>query len=307
MRIRTPRPLVGINRAAASLPPWANLGVGILMILTLAVLDYVTGSQLSFSIFYLAPVLYVTWWAGAWYGDVSALISAVTWGIVDVAAGAHYSSALIPAWNSAMRLGFYIITLHLLDAMRQAQVDLGSMAHTDSLTGLANNRAFYADLEREIERQRRYSRPFAVAYIDLDRFKSVNDRFGHAAGDELLRLIAGGLIRSVRDTDTVARIGGDEFALLLPETDAEMAAAVLERVRLAIDGAVNVIIDDVPGVGGSVGVVVFAEPPTSADEAVALADEAMYGSKQGGRGRGKLVVYGAEARRAMRTGAPAGL
>jgi len=97
-------------------------------------------------------------------------------------------------------------------------------ADADPLTGLANHRAFHDRLRTEVERAQRYGRPLSLACLDVDGFKDVNDQFGHQAGDKVLREVAARLTTVARSADLVARIGGDEFAILLPETTAEAAA-----------------------------------------------------------------------------------
>jgi diguanylate cyclase (GGDEF)-like protein/PAS domain S-box-containing protein len=118
----------------------------------------------------------------------------------------------------------------LEDALAKEQ----EAATTDALTHLANRRAFYAAGETEVRRARRYQRPLALAYLDLDNFKAVNDGLGHEVGDALLVTVAALVRGNVRSTDMVARLGGDEFAVLLPETDDAAARTVMEKVSAAL-------------------------------------------------------------------------
>ena len=261
------------------------------MVGVLSIVDYLTGSEISFSVFYLAPVLYVTWFAGRPAGIIIAVISAATWGLVDVTAGASYSSAIIPVWNSIVRLFFFLITLWLLGQMQQANAEVKILAQTDSLTGLANTRSFYEALSQEIMRLARYDRPFTLAYADLDLFKSVNDAHGHAAGDELLRGIAQALKNSLRDSDLIARLGGDEFAILMPETDQNAAAFVLARAFESITAIMDAKAGSLQGIGITIGAVVFLTPPESLDAAVSAADKAMYEGKRAGKGAIRLITY----------------
>ncbi len=276
--------------AAAHVPAWLALGIGVALVAILAVADYVTGSEISFSIFYLGPVLLVTWLAGRVVGAAVAIVSAATWGVVDVLAGASYSSPWIPVWNSAVRLGFFAVALALLGELRRANALLHALATTDPLTGARNARAFYDALDREIARSRRSGRPFTVVYADLDRFKAVNDAQGHAAGDALLRGVARALLGAVRETDAVARLGGDEFAVLLPETDPAGAAIAAGRAFEAAQAAIREAAPRVEGAGVSLGAATFLSPPESSDAAVAAADAAMYAGKTDGRGAVRLSV-----------------
>jgi len=277
--------------ASGRLPVWAALAVGALMVAVLGVIDYATGSEISFSVFYLAPVLYVTWYGGFRAGFFVALASAAAWGIIDVAAGARYSIWLIPMWNAATRLGFFLVAAWLLQALQKANSRVLALAHTDSLTGLANARSFYDYLEREILRQRRYGSAFTLAYIDLDHFKEVNDGYGHAAGDVVLRSVGMCILATLRESDVVARLGGDEFGVLMPATEAVTANLVLARLQAEISVSMRTSAPGIEGLGATVGAVVFQDAPHSADAAVLAADEAMYTGKRAARGSLQLAVW----------------
>ena len=277
--------------ALARLPVWATLLIAASVMAALAGIDLVTGDEISFSIFYLAPILYVTWCAGFRWGAAAAVVAAATWGVIDFASGARYSSSFIPVWNSVVRLGFFLTSAYILRALQHANERMEALAHTDSLTGVANARSFYAALEREIERQRRYGSAFTVTYIDLDNFKAVNDTCGHSTGDELLRAVSAEVSRSSRAADTVARLGGDEFAVLMPETGQDVAMATAARIHSGVVRLMQASAHDVPGAGATAGVVVFESPPESGDAAVNVADGLMYNGKALGRGVVQLVVW----------------
>jgi diguanylate cyclase (GGDEF)-like protein len=160
-------------------------------------------------------------------------------------------------------------------------------AVTDELTGLANARAFRSILERELERSRRFRSPLGLVMVDLDDFKQVNDRHGHQQGDEVLASVAGVLRDLSRDIDAPARYGGEELAVVLPQTDAEGAALLAERMREAVERL------RVPRVGGggslrvtaSFGVASVPESAAGREELVAAADAALYRAKRGGKNR----------------------
>jgi diguanylate cyclase (GGDEF)-like protein len=155
-------------------------------------------------------------------------------------------------------------------------------AFTDHLTGLANRRRFERQLEREITRTLRYTRPFCLLLLDIDNFKQVNDTFGHEAGDEAIRCISKSLQAGTRGIDTAARIGGEEFALLLTETELTGGLEVAERLRLAIKA------EEIPVVGrvtASFGVAEFPLCAATGRELLASADSAMYAAKRRGRDR----------------------
>ncbi len=159
---------------------------------------------------------------------------------------------------------------------------LKQWASRDGLTGLWNRERLVEELERVLgEGRRRDDRAASLLYVDLDAFKAVNDSRGHAAGDELLRAIARGLEGSVRYTDTVARIGGDEFAVLLPGTTSAQAGRVAEKVAAAVSAVWP------PGLGGgaSVGVAAVEAGDRSAADVLAAADREMYAVKRARRAR----------------------
>ncbi|MEG6504782.1 PAS domain-containing protein [Nitratidesulfovibrio sp. 1201_IL3209] len=167
---------------------------------------------------------------------------------------------------------------------REAQERLRQLATTDGLTGLANRRRFLEALEHEVQRHRRYGTPLALVSIDVDRFKRVNDTWGHAVGDEVLCALAAICRAEVRDVDTVGRIGGEEFAVLLPDTAPEEAMAVAERLRVSVQAAPLLTAAGPLSVTLSLGVA--ATPPCDgADELLREADRALYRAKAGGRNR----------------------
>jgi diguanylate cyclase (GGDEF)-like protein len=155
-------------------------------------------------------------------------------------------------------------------------------ASTDSLTGLANRRSGRKALEREVQRASRYGRPLSVLLFDLDRFKAVNDRYGHPAGDRVLRAIAQAATKAVRDTDQVVRWGGEEFLVICAETGRAEASRLAERLRRRIARLHHV--RRKLAVTASFGVTTFAPGEDSAALAE-RADQALYRAKRGGRNR----------------------
>lgn len=153
-------------------------------------------------------------------------------------------------------------------------------AYTDHLTGLANRRRFERQLEREVTRMKRYGRSFCLILLDIDHFKVINDTFGHEAGDETIQALAKTLQAGTRGIDLAARIGGEEFAVILPETDMKGGLEVAERLRLAIKAT------EIPVVGhvtASFGVTEFPSCGQDHRELVAAADAGLYEAKRQGR------------------------
>lgn len=157
-------------------------------------------------------------------------------------------------------------------------------ASSDHLTGLANRQRFYEFLDQQVAEAVRYRRPLSVVMADIDRFKQVNDRFGHRAGDEVLRAVARVLVESKRRPDIAARYGGEEFLLVLPETTVEEAAEFAERVRgriastrVNVAGADLVVTASFGVAGGTL------SDRAWRDRLVQAADEALYDAKRAGR------------------------
>jgi diguanylate cyclase (GGDEF)-like protein len=182
--------------------------------------------------------------------------------------------------------------LYLMQQVRTLMSRLQERATVDDLTALANRRALCETVTGEIERSRRFHHHLSLAYLDIDNFKGVNDRAGHATGDRVLITLASVARATVRSVDTVARVGGDEFVILMPETGAAAASSLVERVREAFSR--SAVVAGVP-VTCSIGLATFGRIPASVEEMLDTADELMYEAKAAG---GDIVRKGsADSRR----------
>jgi diguanylate cyclase (GGDEF)-like protein len=169
-----------------------------------------------------------------------------------------------------------------LISLRQKIDRLRADADLDALTGLANRRRFRSALAREVERFRRYGVPCALLLLDIDYLKAINDKFGHPAGDMVIRQIAQTLTHVSRDNDTAARLGGEEFALLLSGIDVDKAAAAAERLRIVLAATA---IEGVGHVSVSIGVAGCPQSSCTERELYAASDSALYAAKNTGRNR----------------------
>jgi len=183
-----------------------------------------------------------------------------------------------------------LIRVYALDITdrKMAEEEIHLLATTDSLTGIANRREFTAMLEREVERVKRYDTPLSLAMFDLDNFKRVNDTFGHDVGDSVLLAVTGLVKKSIRGADVVARWGGEEFMVLMPESDMQAAEKASEKLRLAIAGHP---FDTVGKVTASFGVAAF-EPQDDLNSLLKRADDALYRAKDKGRNRVETLTAG---------------
>jgi diguanylate cyclase (GGDEF)-like protein len=159
------------------------------------------------------------------------------------------------------------------------------LATTDGLTGVLNRRTFNAQLQGRLREALRYNRPLSLLLLDVDHFKRVNDTYGHPAGDVVLRGIAALAQNQARETDIVARYGGEEMAVILPETDAQGAHAIAERIRKAAAAGTHATEQGNIQVTVSIGLATWPGPGDSAEQLLEAADRALYRAKEGGRNR----------------------
>jgi diguanylate cyclase (GGDEF)-like protein len=175
------------------------------------------------------------------------------------------------------------------EALRQQKEAAERLARIDPLTGLLNRRAFLDASEVEIRRVLRHRQPLSVIAIDLDHFKSINDSYGHGAGDAVLVDFAHVVSQQLRGLDLVARLGGEEFVVLLPDSDALGALRVAERLRLAIADSGPQVGEGVLHYTASFGVAGLDPGQSSLEELLGRADEALYAAKRQGRNRVELA------------------
>ena len=257
-----------------------NISVSGVLVLLLALIDHNTGFEISFSIFYLVPVSIVSWYQNKSAGIYIALLSSCAWYIVDSSSGHVYTSNIIPIWNAAVRLGFFVWTVFLLSTLKVRLKNEEKLARTDHLTGIMNASAFKESTNIYFDLAKRHNQAVTLGYIDLDNFKSVNDRHGHSEGDRVLKKVAMELKESIRSVDLVSRLGGDEFAVLLQDTDLNGAKIVFGKLRERLQ---EVVERERWPVGFSMGIAAFTRIPDVVDNAVKAADALMYRVKSSGK------------------------
>ncbi len=181
-----------------------------------------------------------------------------------------------------------LIRIYVLDITqrKRAEAEIHLLATTDSLTGIANRREFSAILAREVDRAKRYGTPMSLAMYDLDYFKRVNDTFGHDVGDYVLQTVTRLVKENIRANDVVARWGGEEFMVLMPQSDVQAARNASEKLRLAIAGH---HFDKVGNLTASFGVAAF-EPQDDLNSLLKRVDDALYRAKEQGRNRVEILA-----------------
>lgn len=270
-------------------PRWVTVGVALVSLVTVGLADYLTGRDVSLSIFYVAPIALATWFVGRRVGVFFALLSTLTWFLADDVGRPHIQP-LVPYWNALVRLGFYVVVVVILAKLKVALEHERNLSREDPTTGIANPRAFFEWASREVERSRRFKRPVTLLYLDCDEFKTVNDRQGHVVGDEVLREVGQALQGAVRDLDFVARVGGDEFVVLLAETDAAGARVAVRRLQDLLSGEMA---RHSRSVTFSIGAATFVTGLGSVEEALREADSLMYSAKTSGKNAARFAVFGA--------------
>ena len=250
------------------------------ILLVMAGVDYVIGYEIPLTVIYLVPVFLATWNVGRSAGITLAIASAILSVGGDALAGAPYSSRLIPwvillLWATLFTV-FVLVLTQLKRGLKREQ----ELARIDALTTVANRRHFVELASAELSRAKRHGRPMTVAYMDLDNFKQVNDRLGHDMGDELLRTVATAMRSRLRVTDSIGRMGGDEFAICLPETGAPAGEKVLSELRRQV---LEALPEACRFATLSVGAVTFTVPPMSVDVLLRRADQVLYQAKRDGK------------------------
>ncbi len=204
---------------------------------------------------------------------------------------------LANAWLSVLSLEAFLMTIataFILLAMSKERTELRhkTAAMTDPLTGLLNRRAFLQDAEALLQQQISRDRPIGVLLVDLDHFKSINDRFGHAAGDKVLQIFAKVTQSNLRQTDLVGRLGGEEFTVVLADASVDNAYVVADRLRNAFAVAAAVVDGHALHATASIGVSVIVDPGQDLAKLITLADQALYLAKARGRNRVEVAPLG---------------
>jgi diguanylate cyclase (GGDEF)-like protein len=240
-----------------------------------------TPPELRLGILYVIPVLLVARQDGIGWGVAFALATSLLRFRVGIEQLPPDTSLAFRVVTEVAYLVVVGVAITGLSQLRRTQEQLELLATRDSLTNVLNARAFAAELAQELGRNRRYGRPLALIYLDLDDFKKVNDAHGHATGDAVLRLVADAMRSAVRQADLVGRLGGDEFGVLMPETDGAVAHAAAARLVTGI----RTVFRGTPSVTASIGVVAVAGTEAGSDELLRKADQAMYEAKRAGKDR----------------------
>ena len=262
-------------------PKWTLLGLAWIATCCIGVIDYRVTFDISLSVFYLLPIAFTAWLIRRGWGIIISIFSALLWFVAATHAASLYPEMTpypwLPYWNTAVMLTFFTLVSYLLGSLKLAYERQIYYARTDQLTEAANRRWFFEILKYEMKKFMRYEHPFTLVYFDLDNFKGVNDKFGHKIGDKLLKNITKIIKENIRDIDVLGRMGGDEFALFLPETNYHSASIALKRMHQKL---IHIFEEQYHDVGLSIGAVTFISMPPSVDDMMDKADKLMYEAKK---------------------------
>lgn len=252
-----------------------------------AFIDYITGIEIRIFPLYYLPLMLAAWRLPRGVTITYAVSAAVIWALVMYVSGREYSTGVFWLINLLTQGSAFLLVSILVNKLNAVIERERKLSHTDLLTGLPNRRDFFEKSRLAVARCRLSMKPVTVGYIDLDNFKRANDTLGHEHGDELLQTVADTFRHCLRSGDICARMGGDEFVVLLPETDFEHAGPILERIREEL--ADNKEFSR-SGVTASIGAITYSSAPQLVDDMIAGADEMMYRVKGGSKNRVHIEV-----------------
>lgn len=255
-------------------------------------LHLLTGLAYEFHLFFIVPVVLVAWFVNIRRGYVIASLTVILWYLADRQLGGEAADRLPLLFNTLVRLSIFIAIVWLLGQLRLVLARESQLAREDSLTGLVNRRGFMQLGQGLLALAHRQQTPITAIFIDLDRFKEVNDSLGHEAGDTLLQEVARTLRQHLRSSDIAGRLGGDEFALILPGTDADAASAYAEALRDRLLASMRE--NGWSVVTFSIGVASFLQAPADLPSLLKEADALMYEVKENGRDRVMVRRYSIE-------------
>jgi diguanylate cyclase (GGDEF)-like protein len=267
---------------------WLLAIAAVAFLVCIGLIHYLLRSEFTLSLTYLIPVGFASWYIGTRYGLFLSVLSVAVWIFVEIASNQPYSPIRTYCPYAVARLSFCVGVTLLLGRFKTALRAEQALSRVDYLTGAVNWRSFYESASMEIERCNRYGCSFTIAYIDIDNFKNLNDRFGHTTGDSVLQAIANTVRTNIRKVDVVARLGGDEFVILFPETAGKAASTAIKKIKNALEQ--NKYLKKL-SVTFSIGILTCKECPTSVDSTITLADSLMYSAKKRGKNGIAQSIY----------------
>ncbi len=277
----------------AKIAGWLPVKAAVLMLACIALAivvtaDYLTSYELQLTALYMLVMLAVAWFCGPWWGTLFASLSAYSQIEIGLATGTTFSEPVYFYVANGNRLFAYLVTVFLVATVRANYERLQAAARIDFVTGVTNSLGFYEKVSIEIARHRRTHDPFAVAYLNCDYFKVINEGLGRSEGDRVLSMIGQVITSNLRETDVVARLGGDEFAMVFPHSGEAEATQVVRKLCTQLEKAMTQ--HDWP-ITFSIGIGVFPTAPASVDRVVSFCEHVMQRVKSSGRNRVMVRVF----------------
>lgn len=294
-------PLIGFaDHYLRTLPYWAVVLLALFGIAGIGVLDYRFGPEISLFIFYFLPVGIATWYGDGIAGASCALIADLP--LLAELAGTNYFAGRpgVVVWTLLMQSGTMLVVVYLLARLRVLFEKEAALAREDVVTGILNRRGFFERLEFTMLLTQRQKLRFALACVDLDNFKAINDSCGHAEGDRVLRLAARIFKDSIRQSDVAARLGGDEFALLLHGLDRSKARRFIDDLQ---DEFRRVFEREQLSVTCSIGCVLCDSSAQDTNDVIKAADCLLYEVKR--RGKNGVLIGDYSSHLSAQSHAPA--
>jgi diguanylate cyclase (GGDEF)-like protein/hemerythrin-like metal-binding protein len=273
--------------------------VALFVLIIVYAADALAPPAAKFDIFYLVPIGLVAWYrrsSYAYWTAILAMLGDLHNSVLEVSQGASRWIAIYSAATTLVQFSafcFVVLRIRMqFDQLKRAGDMLRHIAFHDRLTGLPNRPLLFDRFARSISQARRNQSKSALMVLDLDGFKQVNDRFGHQAGDDVLKAVAARLTGVVREVDTVARLGGDEFAVVVADIHEQADACLIaDKILNALMQPIPSGFDEPYRIGASIGISFFPDDGNEIDSLLAGADEAMYASKRDGKNRYTLTNY----------------
>ncbi len=261
--------------------------ISFILIIIVMFIDEVTKEKVDLAPFYLIISGFCVWFSGRKAGIFISLVSFFIWEYEDIRYRILNENTFFFTWNLFVRSIIFITVITFVHVIKEMYLRERKFAYTDSLTGAANRRKFFDFLEYQIKRLRRNRGYLTIAYFDIDGFKQLNDSYGHNEGDRVLKETVKRVTSNIRDIDLFARIGGDEFVIVLPDCDENNARYIIERVR----NNLNNFISQTGIVTFSFGIITTNNFSYDSDSLLHLVDKLMYEIKKSGKNGVKYALF----------------
>ncbi len=257
------------------------------IVFVIGILDYVTRFEMAIYLFYIVPVGLATWIIDKRAGILISFLITILWLITNKLGGNKFSHELVYYCNALFRFVLFLMITMRTSSLRKTIEREKQLARTDTLTGALNRRAFYEITENSLSNS--FLQPITIVYIDLDNFKRINDELGHHIGDTLLKQVVKVIHFNIRSTDLLARFGGDEFVILLPQTNADSAKLIVSRLQREL---LKEMQKQQWAVTFSMGVLTYLHCLDNIENIIKLADTLMYEVKTSSKNSVRYHICG---------------